>query len=246
MPGSQSSGYRSPRIAAYVVIALLAVGIVADAIAFLFEIGTYGVLAQLERGVDVSIAELQAAETRSLLANLAQLAAYWMAIIAFVFWFARAYRNGARLGARGLRYKPGWAIGAWFVPILNLVRPKRIANDIWRAADPALGRGADGWQSGSVSSLIHWWWGVWLFSGLVGNTARFMYSEAGTLGEQLRASTVGAIVDVVFIVASVLAILVVRALTARQEERARTLDALESEGPPGLQTAPAPLALSHA
>jgi hypothetical protein len=56
----------------------------------------------------------------------------------FIWWFHRAYKNLASLGATGLRYGAGWAIGGWFIPLANLVLPKRIANDLWRASDPAL------------------------------------------------------------------------------------------------------------
>jgi hypothetical protein len=52
--------------------------------------------------------------------------------------FRRAYRNLPALGAESPRFSSGWAVGAWFVPFLNLVRPKQIMDDIWRASDPAL------------------------------------------------------------------------------------------------------------
>ena len=56
-----------------------------------------------------------------------------------IAWTHRLYRNLEPLGFRELRFGSGWAVGGWFVPFLNLVRPKQIVNDIWRAGDPALG-----------------------------------------------------------------------------------------------------------
>ena len=56
----------------------------------------------------------------------------------FVVWFHRAYWNLPRVGIARLRYGTGWAVGAWFVPILNLFRPKGIADDIWRGSDESL------------------------------------------------------------------------------------------------------------
>jgi hypothetical protein len=41
-----------------------------------------------------------------------------------------------------MRWSAGWAIGAWFVPVLSLVRPKAILNDIWRASDPRVSAGS--------------------------------------------------------------------------------------------------------
>ena len=45
----------------------------------------------------------------------------------------------AEARGRHLRYGTGWAIGAWFIPIFNLFRPKQIANDIDRASAPDAG-----------------------------------------------------------------------------------------------------------
>ena len=49
-------------------------------------------------------------------------------------WMFRAYNNVDAVAPGARRYDGGWAIGSWFVPILNLFRPKQIINDIWRAA----------------------------------------------------------------------------------------------------------------
>ena len=119
---------------------------------------------------------------------MAQFAAYLAAAIAFIVWFRRAYRNTAGLGATGMRYKPGWSTGAWFVPILNLFRPKQISNDIWRASDPELPRQATGWQGNEVHALIHWWWAIWIVAGFFSNISASVYFNAETLSEQLIAS----------------------------------------------------------
>ena len=52
-------------------------------------------------------------------------------IITFIMWFFRAYKNLHILKIKLLQHSPGWAIGAWFVPFLNLVRPFQIMNEIW-------------------------------------------------------------------------------------------------------------------
>lgn len=231
MSVSESWSY-SPLLApAHVITGLLGLCILVDAAALIVEINTYSVLGDLERGIDLGVDEIAAAENRSAAAGLAQIAAYFAAAIAFIVWFRRAYRNTAGLGATGMRYKPGWSIGAWFVPILNLFRPKQISNDIWRASDPELPRHASGWQGNEVHGLIHWWWAMWIIAGVIGNISARVYFNAETLSEQLNASAVAAFADVVFIVAAVLAILIVRAITIRQEEREETFSAPQQAPP---------------
>ena len=57
--------------------------------------------------------------------------------IMFIIWFRRAYQNLVAWGTEGLRFGAGWTVGGWLVPFLNLVRPKQIMNDLWRATDPS-------------------------------------------------------------------------------------------------------------
>lgn len=86
----------------------------------------------------VSSVEADASDRRQALIGMLQLLLYLGTVLAFLVWFRRAYRNLPILGAESLRFSNGWAVGAWFVPFLNLVRPKQLADDIWRASDPAL------------------------------------------------------------------------------------------------------------
>src|SRR5688572_6359973 len=59
-------------------------------------------------------------------------------VIATVFWCMwvyRTYRNLPALGAEGLNYSPGWAVGYYFIPVLNLFRPFQVMRETWRASD---------------------------------------------------------------------------------------------------------------
>lgn len=220
---SQSWQYKPLLRPAQVATGLLGLCILSDLVALIVEVDYHSVLADLEAGIDLPVDEIAAAEDREAFAALGQLVTYIGAIIAFIVWFRRAYRNTAGLGATGMRFKPGWAVGSWFVPFLALWRPKQISNDIWRATDPQLPRHASGWQGNPVHGLIHSWWAIWIVAGVLGNISTQVYLRAETLSEQLRASAVSAVADVIFIAAAILALLVVRAITIRQEEREEML-----------------------
>lgn len=238
---SQSWTYNPLLRPAQVVTGLLALGVLSDVVALGIEADYYTVLQDLDRGIDLPIDEISAAEDRSTFAAVGQLVAYVTAIIGFLVWFRRAYRNTAGLGASGMRFRPGWAVGAWFVPFLNLWRPKQISNDIWRASDPGLPREATGWQGNEVHGLVHWWWALWIVAGLSGNVSTRVYLNAETLSEQLDASAVAIIADVGFVASAVLAMLVVRAITIRQEEREEMLRTTpEPHAPPASQAPPEP------
>lgn len=222
---------------ARVLVGFLGAAIVVDLVAIGTEIGELAVLSDLDRGVDVSRETVDASDLRAGLAALAQLVLFIATVVAFLAWFFRAYRNLARIGAAGLRYRPGWSIGAWFVPILNLFRPKQIANDVWRASDPELpGNQGLAWRNRPVSALLHWWWALWLISSVAGNASNRAYLAAGTIDEQQSATQAAIAADALYVITAILAILVVRAVTGRQETRAERLRALLTGGAGGAQS----------
>ncbi len=85
--------------------------------------------------------------------------------IAFLIWIHRAYRNLPSLMAESLHFSPRWAVGCFFVPILNLFRPYQIMREIWRESDPSRPRNVgDSLEpvKESSSAVVGWWWGLFL------------------------------------------------------------------------------------
>jgi hypothetical protein len=171
-------------------------------------------------------------------------AALWLA------WFRRAYLNLPALGARRLRFRPWWAVGAWLLPVFSLFRPKQVLNDIWRASDPEgfgeprggarMGRGpppdqAAAWRGRPVAEVLGWWWLAFVASILVRSiTTDAVHAAAdfmllGLLPEQLDRFQASAgmqvVADLLTVVCGLLALRVVRRTTARQGERAAHLAA---------------------
>jgi hypothetical protein len=136
-------------------------------------------------------------------------AAFVLTAIVFLVFFHRAYSNLATLGPSERRYTPGWAVGSWFVPILNLFRPKQIANDIWRGSDGS-----------AVPGVFHWWWALYLVGGVA-------YFDGGggqmTVGEARTVVFVQATGEVILVGAALCAASVVRLIARRQRLRANLI-----------------------
>jgi hypothetical protein len=158
--------------------------------------------------------------------------------LVFLLWFRRAYWNLLALGAGRLRYTGGWAVWGWLVPLLSLVRPKQLLNDIWRASDPALPVGQpEAWRRRPVPSVLTWWWLAFLASVV----ARAVTTESfhalaqvmtfGLLGRAIDlirpTSGVQALADLLTAAAALLALRVVRMVTERQQDRAERLGAAQ-------------------
>jgi Domain of unknown function (DUF4328) len=181
--------------------------------------------------------ELDASDLRQGIVAVVQLAIFVWAVVAFIRWFHRAYRNLEPLGA-SRRFRKGWAIWGWFVPIWGLFRPKQIANDIWRASDPDAGSDQGAYEERSVPAIFQFWWAAYLISSFANNAALRISFRAETIDDFSDAAVATMIADGSSVIAGILAILVVRRSTERQAERARRL-AQEEAGP---SSAPGPAA----
>jgi hypothetical protein len=149
--------------------------------------------------------------------------------IFFVIWFYRAYRNIVRAGMGDLRFSPGWAIGGWFIPIFSYFRQKQIANDIWKASEGVATVGPAARHTVRLPSTLNWWWGLWIFSGLItgiGNlTITHVRKDQVVSVTGLHDTRTGLWLDqiglLVGIVALVLVIGLVRQISQRQDAHFR-------------------------
>jgi uncharacterized protein DUF4328 len=141
--------------------------------------------------------------------------------VLFIVWMFRAAKNHEALGRANTRFGPGWAIGGWFIPIANLVMPILIMQDLWRGSDVTRPRADPNWRATRGSWLIGWWWAAW-----VASLVRFAYTGSGlhdsrSLDDIQTSNTVALVGVVALAVAAVLALFVVRTLSARQLDTLR-------------------------
>ena len=216
-PMAWSASYRSPRgleIAASVLLGVVALFDVLDAAASLAARGQYQELV----GEPAQSGDLVVdAELVSVVTGVLGMAAMVATAVVFICWFLRVRKN-AELLAPQLRQRrsPAWAGWGWFVPVVSLWFPLQIAQDGWRAAT------APGAPKAS-EKLLGFWWAAWLLSLMVGRVDGQLYSKAETAEAYVSSFGVTALADGLDLVAAVLAILVVRRLTARQDAAAARL-----------------------
>ena len=104
-----------------------------------------------------------------------QVLLYIVTAVVFGRWIYLAHRNLLSLGARYLQFRPGWAIGSFFVPIINLWAPYQAMRDLAKAS-----RSPSHWELEDTPPVIIIWWVLWLI-------VEFM--DRGTAGTGLRAQT---------------------------------------------------------
>jgi hypothetical protein len=199
---------------------LLIVAGLVDVLAVVTGVASYRLADRAASG-SATFEQFNAAEARHDLVVLIQIVVYVVAAIVFVRWFHRAYANLPAVGIEGLGHSTGWAIGAWFVPIISLIWPKNMADEIWRGSDPTLEAGEGrNWRRGKVPLFFGFWWLAFLGSSFLVGAGSELWGSAQTYSDIKFAAVLELTGNVLGVLSGVLAYVVVDRTSERQEARA--------------------------
>lgn len=147
----------------------------------------------------------------------------------------RACRNQRAFLDRRPRYSPGWAVGGWFIPLVNLVYPYLVMADIWKNSSVAAREGPEASRrsAGAPAGLVIAWWTLYLSRGFSGGFAGAFGSAfdqatgeptpEGYVETATTALNTQVVASLVSSAAAVVAILVVQRITRWQEQAARRI-----------------------
>ncbi len=191
----------APRASAAVVV--LFINVAADGLDAIFS------ALNLSRGTPSNPEQLSILDVFEGLLGLGQAVLFIVTVVLFLRWWhlmaRHALARGIPLGAT-----PGWAVGYWFVPFVNLARPYRIAKTV-----------ADGL---GVTAPLGVWWGLWIASNIIANaSARLNLSDA-TAG-QGAATALGLVGTLLSIPAAFACVAVVRRIQEGLSVRPATVPA---------------------
>lgn len=132
-------------------------------------------------------------------------------MVTYCTWKHRSYHNLKALGVGLLRYSPNWAIGSYFVPILNLVRPFRAMNDIWNGTFYS--------PLAANVALVSWWWTAWIIGNMVTRASKGVLKSAETVDSVTAGIGVGVLGGLIMIAAALTLIRIIGRVTAAQYAR---------------------------
>jgi hypothetical protein len=92
---------------------------------------------------------------------------FFAATVVFLTWVHRSIANLPALGSMSCIFTPAAAVWGWFIPFVNLVRGHQVMTTIWIESQPAP-LDADGVMLQRNATIVHWWWGLYLFTGVAG------------------------------------------------------------------------------
>ncbi|HEY5710666.1 MAG TPA: DUF4328 domain-containing protein [Allosphingosinicella sp.] len=98
-----------------------------------------------------------------LILELLSLVSLLICVVVVGMWIYRTNANAHSFGVE-MSITPGWAVGWFFVPLANLVMPFQAMKEVWDESHRLAGRHEE-----MESSLIGWWWGLWIASNIAAN-----------------------------------------------------------------------------
>ncbi len=136
--------------------------------------------------------------------------------VVYLVWLYRAYQNLPALGVTKLDASPGWAVGHYFIPFVNLVRPYQTIVEIMRGSFSR-----EQQLTGKTSTAIAgWWWTGWILAAVLGQVSGAMVRgdeyDAGMLGV---AAWVDVSMHTVSLLTAVLAMIIVHRISASQQRK---------------------------
>lgn len=174
--------------------------------------------------------------------------------VLFLRWVHLLVTLTRAFGDGYLPWKPSGAVWGFFLPIVSLFRPYQVLRDVHEALDPRdvlpptarVDRDAAGdYRSVTLitppepkplsNGFIGVWWGVYVAANILSRIMNASGQTATTVDDVSAVYNGNILVDVVDLVAAVLAIRVVSSVTARLAERFRrirytTPESLEAQG----------------
>ena len=139
----------------------------------------------------------------------------------FLAWLYQCRVNVRALGARKLRWRREWTLMAFFIPIINALRPYQVVREVWQASDPS-SRDPLAWQRVRVPPLLSCWWGSFVAFFLLEFVAWTMLLGNDTAGERKLAYGMRAVADASAAISASLAFFVVQKITKAQEQKFAT------------------------
>jgi len=155
-----------------------------------------------------------------------QLILGWIWIIVFVVigiifmrWTYFTKCNAHALANR-LKFKPGWSVGWYFIPIFTLWKPYDALVETFRASHPDFG---EDWAHAPRPGMLPLWWALWILHSSLNRGTFRMYMRAETPRDELHAAQLEVFSDVVLLPVSLLALSLVGTLYVLQSEKHRRL-----------------------
>ncbi len=199
--------------------------LIVTAIAFFSDLLEAQLLQRAIDGEIITDAEAISNDTRQGIIGILVFIVNLAAIVIFLMWINRAYKNLSPLGATSLRFTSGWAAGWFFVPIMSLFRPYQVVSEIMKVSNPNVNMAdSNSWRDLPTPPIVGWWWALFLISNFIGQIGFRTIFTSEELSDWLFSVYATMSWEALDVVAGIpITILLVRKISQFQETKHRQL-----------------------
>lgn len=180
---------------------------------------TYDVLTKVQAGFYASHELLTEAmdqnDVREGIVGIFQLITVLITAFLFLRWVYYTNSNARALGAKGMKFTPRWSILWYVIPILNLWKPYQVMNEIWKCSENPVE-----WKTMKTSSILRWWWFLWILSNLIDQIATRMFFRAKAIPELINSTVASIVSNFMSIPLDIIAILLISSIFSMQMAQA--------------------------
>jgi hypothetical protein len=102
--------------------------------------------------------------------------------VLMIIWLTKARRTANRFGGTETNWSPGWAIGAWFIPLANFILVKLIFMEVERLSTPAADPVPVGTRWKRTRLNPDGWW--WFFLGITAVVVAIVGNSLSDVGDE--------------------------------------------------------------
>jgi len=147
------------KIMLYVSIAVVVISLFVDII----QLSILADIKQLSL-INPSVAQNEAELIDSIqgIVGFLSIATFIITAISYLKWVYQANLNCSGFTNEGMLFTPGWSIGYYFIPLMNLYNPFKAMKEIWNVSENP----KDCHYYGN--KILTLWWAFWILNGFIG------------------------------------------------------------------------------
>jgi heme/copper-type cytochrome/quinol oxidase subunit 2 len=142
-------------------------------------------------------------------------------VVTFAMFIHRASSNLQHLRIAGQKFTPGWAVGWFFIPFMNIYKPTRIVGELSKASGSTDTKNPRAWQNAKPQDgfFISSWWTLVIFAILFGPRGISLFVGRGNIEDWAASGRLLVLSDLFQVLPLVLTVIVVSRLQRAQEFR---------------------------
>lgn len=195
-------------------IILLAIIFILSVVSIISDLMQY---ALLNSEIGFTVEEGEQNDLRQQIIAIFMVVAYVLSYTFFIMWFRRAYFN-LHQKVNHLEFSEGWAAGAWFVPILNYIRPYQIMKELYVETENYLVKNKSNYAKTLKLSFLGIWWASWIIVSIFDRISYRLSNNCETIEEMSTATLFSIVNEFLTLPACILAIKVIQDYSKVEDE----------------------------